>query len=122
MLRMAKLLRKSGVSPAVLSSPLPRAVQTAEIVAKCLCADLKPERALGKGFNAAKLREIIKRNEVDELMIVGHEPDFSAVIRALTGGEVKLGKGGLARVDIQSGQDAGRLVWLIQLKVARVKG
>lgn len=121
MRRMAKLLRKLGVTPAVWSSPLPRAVQTAEIVAECLCADLKQERALGKGFNAAKLREIIKRNDVDELMIVGHEPDFSAVICALTGGDVKLGKGGLARVDIEVADDAGRLVWLIQPKVAKVK-
>jgi phosphohistidine phosphatase len=121
MQRMARLLQKLGVSSAVLSSPLPRALQTAEIVAECLCADLKQERALGKGFNAAKLREIIKRNDVDELMIVGHEPDFSAVIRALTGGDVKLGKGGVARVDIDKADDAGQLVWLIQSKLVRVK-
>ena len=35
----------------------------------------------------------------DSLMLVGHEPDFSEVIAALTGGNVKISKAGLALVD-----------------------
>ncbi len=117
---VAKLLRKLEVDSAViLSSLLPRALETAEIVGKCLGVPLQQERALGKGFNAAKLRDILKRNEVDELMLVGHEPDFSGVIRAVMGGDVKLAKGGVARIDIDQGEDHGRLIWLLSPKLAK---
>ena len=117
---VARLLCRLQVDSAVvLSSPLPRALETAEIVAKRLGAPLQQERGLGKGLNAAKLRDILKRNKVDELMLVGHEPDFSGVIRTVTGGEVKLAKGGIARIDIDEGQDAGRLIWLLSPKLAQ---
>jgi hypothetical protein len=48
-------------------------------------------------------------------MLVGHEPDFSAVISALTGGSrIELKKGGLARVDIMDPATLeGVLVWLL---------
>ena len=52
-------------------------------------------------------------------MLVGHEPDFSGLIRALTGGIVKIGKGGVARIDLDAGGEAGRLIWLIPPKVGR---
>ena len=114
MRRMAKLLRKLSVRPAlILSSPLRRAWQTAEIAAKFLEVELREERDLVPGFNAAGLRKMIRRHEGDDLLLVGHEPDFSGVIRALTGGEVKLAKGGIARIDLAEGTERGRLVWLM---------
>lgn len=120
MRRVAKLLCELQIAPAIiLTSPLPRAQQTGEIAARHLNVDLREERALGKGFSAARLREILKRNKVEELMIVGHEPDFTAVIRALTGGDVKLAKGGVARVDLEEGADAGQLIWLLPSRLAK---
>ena len=118
--RIAKFLREADVAPAViLSSPLPRAWQTAEYAAEALRVELKEEPALGKGFSVAKLRPLLRRAKGGDLMIVGHEPGFSTVIRALTGGDVKLGKGGLARVDLEPASTKGRLVWLIPPKIAR---
>jgi phosphohistidine phosphatase len=115
--RMAKLLEAMKIKPAlVLSSPLPRAWQTAEIVAEQLNVRLEEEEMIGKGFNAAALRKMIERNAGEDLMVVGHEPDFSAVIRALTGGDVKLAKGAIARVDLEAGAKTGRLIWLIPPK------
>ena len=120
MARIAKFLRSVEIEPSlILSSPLPRARQTAEYAAEALQVELKEEPALGKGFSAAKLRPLLKRAKGGDLMIVGHEPDFSTVIHALTGGDVKLGKGGLARVDLELPETTGRLVWLIPPKVAR---
>ncbi len=118
--RVAKMLCKLDVAPSViLTSPLPRALQTAEIAAKCLKVELRQERVLGKGFNAAKLRDLLKRNKLEQLMIVGHEPDFSGVIRAVTGADLKLAKSGVARVDIGQDADAGRLIWLFPPKLAK---
>ena len=119
--RIAKFLRELKVEPAVvLSSPLPRAKQTAEYAADALSIELREEPALRPGFSAAKLRTLLKRAEGGDLMIVGHEPDFTTVIRALTGGDVRLGKGGIARVDLPSGTPVdGRLIWLIPPKIAR---
>jgi len=120
MKRIAKFLRELKIEPAViLSSPLPRAWQTAEYVADALGAELEEEPRLGKGFSATKLRAMVKRAQGGDLMIVGHEPDFTPVIRPLTGRVVKLGKGGLARVDVDPGAMDGRLIWLIPPKIAR---
>ena len=120
--RVAALLRDMKVRPSViLSSPLPRAWQTAEIAAKSLETDLREEPALKPGFSSAKLGTLIKRAKAEDVMIVGHEPDFSAVIRALTGGEIDLKKGGIARVDLEDASaGSGRLVWLIPPKMARL--
>jgi phosphohistidine phosphatase len=120
MRRLAKVLRELKVCPAlILSSPLPRAWQTAEIAAECLEVELREERDLRSGFNVAKLRKIINRHRGEDLMVVGHEPDFSAVIHALTGGNVKLSKGGIVRVDLHDEAENGRLIWLIPPKAAR---
>jgi len=121
MRQIGEFLRELKVSPAVsVSSPLPRALQTAEIAAEALRIDLREDAAVGKGFDATKLRGLIKRDPGGDLMIVGHEPDFSTVIEALTGGRVKLRKGGVARVDVEGERvTSGCLAWLIPPKVAR---
>ena len=120
MRRIAQFLAAMNVTPAaILSSPLPRAFQTAEIAANALGVQLGQEPTLRPGFTPTKARALIKRAEGADLMIVGHEPDFSGVVRALTGGMVKLGKGGIARIDVDDDGSAGRLIWLIPPKVAR---
>ena len=120
MTRIANFLRELKVKPArIISSPLPRALQTAEIAAAALEVELRQDRALAKGFTATKLRALLKRAGAGDLMIVGHDPDFTANIRALTGANVKLGKGGIARVDLDDPAEGGRLMWLIPPKIAR---
>lgn len=119
--RVAKCLRKLNVNPAViLTSPLPRAFETAEIAAQCLEVRLLEDRALSKGFGIDKLRALLKRTAAEELMIVGHDPGFTDVIRALTGADVKLAKGGVARIDLESCASAGRLVWLLPPKIGNL--
>lgn len=120
--RIARLLRDLKIQPSViLSSPFPRAWQTAEIAAKHLEADLREEPALKKGFNVTRFRPLIKKAQSEDLMLVGHEPDFSALIKALTGGQIELKKGGIARVDLADVSAArGKLVWLIPPKIPRL--
>jgi phosphohistidine phosphatase len=119
MRRVAKFLCELDVAPAwILTSPLPRAQQTAKIVAKCLKIDLREEAALRPGFNAVKLKKLLGIDA--DLMIVGHEPDFSGVIRTLTGANVKLAKAGVARVDLEDNRTRGRLIWLVPPKVTKI--
>lgn len=119
--RVARLLGKLCVEPSlVLSSPLPRAFQTAEIIANRLAVDLKEEPTIGKGFDLPALRVLLTRREGQDLMVVGHEPDFSGVIRRLTGGSVKMAKAGVARVDLESPESDGTLVWLLPPQFANV--
>jgi phosphohistidine phosphatase len=118
--KVAKRLYKLEIRPVILTSPLPRASQTAEIAADVLESELREEAKLRPGFDAAALAKIVHKNSADELMVVGHEPDFSETIRELTGGRVKLSKAGIAFVDLNTATMTGQLRWLLPPKIARL--
>ena len=78
-----------------LTSPRVRAAETARLA--CEALGLEPETAAelgGGGFDSLALAA--GRGEV---LMVGHEPDFSAEVARLTSANVRLRKGGLAIVD-----------------------
>jgi phosphohistidine phosphatase len=89
-------LRSLGVKiDACLTSPKVRAADTARLA--CEALDLEPEVAAelrGGPFDSLALAP--GRGDV---LLVGHEPDFSDEVARLTGANVKLRKGGLAIVD-----------------------
>ena len=115
---VAKFLRKLGVKPdVVVSSPLPRAHQTAKIAAKEFSASLVDDTALSPGCNVDKLKGVLKRHREKEVVIVGHEPDFSAMLKDLTGADLKIPKAGIARVDMEE-DSHGKLIWLLPPKIA----
>ena len=117
---VAAFLRRLKVQPdLILTSPLPRAAQTAEIVAEHLEVKCREEQRLAPGFRAAELEQLINKHSVESLMIVGHEPDFTRTIAALTGASLKLSKGGVALVDVDLPSRKGRLLWLFPPKIAR---
>jgi phosphohistidine phosphatase len=122
MAQEADTIHQLDLSPdAILTSPLVRALQTAEIVAERLNAlDLLViDERLEPGFGPSDLAEILEElPQADELLLVGHEPDFSETISYLIGGgTIVCKKGSLARVDlIDAGPLAGELVWLIPPK------
>jgi phosphohistidine phosphatase len=103
---------------AILASPLLRARQTAEIVARAvgLRDGVSVDERLRPGFGKGELEQILIAHRVIRgLMLVGHEPDFSRVISAWTGGgRVEMQKGSLARVDLPTlAPGAGVLAWLL---------
>ena len=53
--------------------------------------------------------------DASNIMLVGHEPDFSQTVSALIGGSrLAIKKGGLARVDVINADPLqGELVWLL---------
>jgi phosphohistidine phosphatase len=116
----------------ILSSPLLRARQTAEIIA----VDLKLERRLK--FSAALapdasakilLRELNEFTTAPEnVLLVGHEPGLSHLISLLAGGDGNLAvdfkKGGLCKLEMQKprfGQCA-QLMWLLTPKQMKLMG
>ena len=103
----------------ILTSPLPRAAQTAEIAAEHLEAKCHEEQRLAPGFGPAELEQVICKHPVESLMIVGHEPDFTKTISTLTGASLKLSKAGVALVDLDPSSRKGRLLWLFPPKIAK---
>ena len=102
----------------ILTSPLTRAMETAEIVADRLgVADLlESDPRLEPGFDSEELATILADfADANALMLVGHEPDLSGVVYALIGGgSIDYKKGAVARVDLVSTErPAGALVWLM---------
>jgi len=118
--QVGRFLNRLKVKPGlVVTSPLPRALQTAEIAAGQLKTKLRQDEALAPGFGISELSTLLKRHHSKVLMLVGHEPDFSSVISALTGGFLKMSKAGVALIDIDPETEKGRLLWLFPPKFAR---
>jgi phosphohistidine phosphatase len=115
----ARAMVRLGVSAdAIISSPLARARQTAEIVARALglLPALTVDERLSPGFGPSQLRDIIHDHaRAGALLLVGHEPDFSSTIGSCTGGlRVAMGKGTLARVELDKPVSlSGSLAWLL---------
>jgi phosphohistidine phosphatase len=90
-------LRALGVElDACLTSPKVRALDTARLACKELNGiepTLEPKLS-GGPFDA----EALAAGLGDDVMLVGHDPDFSAAVHDLTGAQVRLKKGGLAGV------------------------
>lgn len=114
----------------ILSSPLMRAKQTAEIIAGewKLKKRLKYSNALAPGGLVSILLRQLEREhpKPDKVLLVGHDPDLSRLVSLLvTGGpqlQMDFKKGGLCKLEaekLQAGQCA-TLAWLItprQLKL-----
>jgi len=117
--KAARRLKEIGFHPDLLvTSPLVRARQTAQILAKGLKLEkrLVVDPRLDPGLDVAKLRAVIAEHaEADNFAFVGHEPSLSEVIADLIGGGmVVCGKGGVARVDLEKREsNHGELVWLL---------
>jgi len=80
---------------ACLTSPKVRALDTAKIACAELGVEPEVEQDLaGGGFEIETLA-----TGRGELLLVGHEPDFSDAIATHTGARVKLKKGGLAGLE-----------------------
>lgn len=119
--KVARLLDKLDLClEDVLTSPLPRARQTADIVADRFDLHVREEDALRPGFGVQELKQLLPKYHVDELMLVGHEPDFTKVIAGLTGAACKLPKAGVALVELEPDEAKGRLLWLFPPKVAKL--
>lgn len=116
----AAVMKRLNLQPArIFSSPRLRSRQTAEIIADALDLSVSLAEEVNFGFDLSDINSLTRDMRIDdEVMFVGHNPDMSLLVHQLTGVDVSMKKGGLARVDLL-GRNArrGELVWLIAPKV-----
>ena len=91
-----KALKALGVEiDACLTSPKVRAADTAKLACKALSIESRHEPKLAGGpFDAEALAA-----GLGEVLLVGHDPDFSMAVHDMTGAQVRMKKGGLAGVE-----------------------
>ena len=92
-----RALARLGVKlDACITSPKVRAAETARLACEPLGIEPQHEPKLAGGpFDA----EALAAGLGDNVLLVGHDPDFSMAVHALTGAQVRMKKGGLAGVE-----------------------
>jgi phosphohistidine phosphatase len=127
--RIAKGLRRLGVSVDwVVSSPLVRSVETAQIIAELAAPGVPPElsETLSPGGSAeALLTFLAKHPSRTHTILVGHEPDLSELAARLIGADrhanFALRKGGVCLLTFAEfpPRSAGRLMWWMTPRILR---
>jgi phosphohistidine phosphatase len=90
-------LKRVGVDlKACLTSPKVRAADTARLACEPFGIEPQLEPKLAGGpFDA----EALAAGLGGDVLLVGHDPDFSMAVHSLTGAQVRMKKGGLAGVE-----------------------
>jgi phosphohistidine phosphatase len=124
-------LKRLAIKPdLVVTSPLVRAKQTAEIIIDVLGAkdDLKVTDALAPGGAASDLYKFLRQfnqpQAPQEVFLVGHEPDMGRLAGTLLWAgpelDIPFKKAGVARIDIADVPPTapGTLKWFLTPKIA----
>jgi phosphohistidine phosphatase len=108
----------------ILTSPLVRARQTADILA----AGLRPHPSvevidvLAPGTSVADVIAALARpRKAKSIACVGHEPDLGVLAARLIGSRraLPLKKGGICRIDMAGSRTAGELAWFAPPRLLR---
>lgn len=129
---MGRFLTSLGQEPdAVVSSSAVRARTTVELMSEAggWTCPVRVTRAFYESRPETVLQEVSSESDTYEsLLVAGHEPTWSALVRGLSGGQVKMVTAGLVRIDFDvaswSGVEAGRglMVWFVPPKVLVAAG
>ena len=106
---------------AIVSSPLVRAKETAAWVAKAYDGkiDVEITPALSPGTNPEEFRNVLRRTKASCAYFVGHEPNLSSLMLALTGLQGSVGsrpelkKGGCYGLQVDAVDSPARLRWML---------
>jgi phosphohistidine phosphatase len=96
----ARLAAEGAAGAAVVTSPLLRARETAEEIARALGTTAEPDEGLAPGATADTVRDAAAGHG-DVVVAVGHQPDCGRIAAALTGGpEPPFPKAGVVAIDL----------------------
>lgn len=113
----ARGLRKLDLKlTSIHTSPLPRALQTAEILADILhLPDPRVLDSLGPGTPARRLLAELRILRRETPVLVGHEPMLSSAVALAIGGKatIELKKAGMAWVEFTPGASPGAILKLL---------
>lgn len=131
--RVAAAMRAMGISfDAVISSPLVRARQTADVIVRGLRmkCEVRLTANLAPGASPAALVRELKslKAELESVLLVGHEPDLSGLASLwLTGGAglaMTFKKSGLCRLNVErlGARRCATLEWLLPPRLSELMG
>ena len=123
----AKALAALGVSfDLIISSPLTRTRQTAEVLSEHLAGEtdvVLSEALAPAGSPAAVMHEVAKHPRRTRLALVGHEPNIGELAGQLIGARLPIPfkKGAICRIDfdVLPPKTPGRLVWFVPPRLLR---
>jgi phosphohistidine phosphatase len=125
---VAKTLLDAREAPqSIFTSPLVRAAQTAEIVAIITnlgdrAGTVEVRREVAPGGSAVGLVRSLALERKRRVMLVGHEPDLSALVSTLLGETMgSIEKAMVIGLHVPSKGGAGRLRFVLEPKTLRVK-
>lgn len=116
--RLGRFLAATAMRPsAILSSPKARALETAQLVAEQLGMQVGVIEELGGPLEIETVEELLRAaGNPARPMLVGHDPDFSALAAELSGvPALPIRKATLVRIDLPRPLRAGSglLRWLV---------
>lgn len=111
----------------LLTSPLPRALETAEIAAGAWgTVTATPEPLLATGRADEVIAALFERDEDGVVALVGHEPGISELLAHVVEGTPErcpFKKGGAALIAMEDGSSGrGQLVWFLPPRLLRQLG
>ncbi len=114
----APLWRRLNLRPdAVLSSPLPRALRTAELMCEAVGGTPLTDERLRPGASWADMAQAMAAHpDARRVMFVGHEPDLSSTIGLLSGAaSIRMRTGGLCCLEFPGVPEpgSGEIAWLL---------
>jgi phosphohistidine phosphatase len=122
-------LRALGCIPdVILTSPLPRAKQTADILVQFLGKQIPLELidALGpSGAHPDVYKEIRRHEKAESVMLVGHQPSLGEIAGEIAWGSpehyVELKKGGACAIEVEglTPVPRGSMLWLVTPSILR---
>jgi phosphohistidine phosphatase len=83
----------------IVTSPLLRARETAEAIARSTRAPVEVDERLAPGATAAATREAVA-GKGETVVTVGHQPDCSEIVLELTGREQRFAPASFAEVEL----------------------
>jgi phosphohistidine phosphatase len=98
----ARLESATPAPEVVLASPLLRARQTAEPLARRLDVELLVDDAAAPGASAGSLLSALSALDAETVVVVGHQPDCSEIARALSGSDPGFPPAGMVALDVEA--------------------